>query len=221
MTEEKAAQEGRGVYNEKGVWEENGVKRKGPTRTRYLTKTAILGVVAFVIMTVEFPLPMFAPFLKIDFSDVPAMLAGFALGPSAGVMVEVIKNLLHSFRSETAFIGEAANLLTGILLVVPAAWIYSRGKSKKSAVIGLIAGTFIMAVGMSFANYYVIVPLYQKLLNIPTTAIVAMGSQVNQHIVDLRTLVVFSILPFNIIKGIMVTIVTVLIYKKLSPVLHR
>lgn len=195
--------------------------RREMLQTKNLTKTAVLGVLAFIIMFVEFPLPMFAAFLKIDFSDVPALLAGFAMGPWAGIMVEVIKNFLHLFRSETAFIGEGANLLTGILLVAPAAWIYSMNKSKKTAIIGLLAGTVIMAVGMSIANYYVIVPLYQKLLNFPTQAVVAMGSKVNPHIVDLRTLVVYSILPFNIIKGIILTIVTALIYKRLSPLLHR
>lgn len=213
--EDKENLEGKGVYSR--VYE----KKKGFSKTNYLTKTAILGVLAFVIMTVEFPLPLFAPFLKVDFSDVPALLAGFALGPSAGIMVEVIKNFLHAFRTETAFIGEAANFLTGILLVIPAAWVYSRGKSKRSAIKGLMIGIIIMAIGMSFANYFLIVPLYQKLLNIPTNVIVSLGSQVNPKIVDLRTLVVYSVLPFNIIKGIMIMLVTVLIYKKLSPVLHR
>jgi riboflavin transporter FmnP len=201
--------------------QEETIKKKRISKTNYLTKNAILGVMAFVIMTIEFPLPMFAPFLKMDFSDVPALLAGFAMGPSAGIVVEIIKNFLHCFRTQTAFIGEAANLLTGILLVVPAAWVYSRGKSKKSAVKGLLAGTIIMAAGMSLINYFVVVPLYQKLLNIPTTAIVAMGSQINHRIVDLRTLVAYSILPFNLIKGILLTVITILIYKKLSPVLHR
>lgn len=195
--------------------------RKPAIKTSTLTKIAILGVLSFVIMAIEFPLPIFAAFLKMDFSDVPALLAGFAMGPWAGIMVEVVKNFLHLFRSQTAFIGEAANLVTGILLVVPAALIYSRGKSRKNAVIGLIAGTLIMAAGMSFVNYYVLVPLYQKFLHIPATAIIAAGSKVNPYIVDLKTLVVYSILPFNIVKGILVTLVTVLIYKKLSPVLHR
>ena len=219
--------EGRGVMEPNFIPEnerqggEKSQHQKSISRTNYLTKTAVLGVVAFLIMNFEFPLPVFAPFLKMDFSDVPALLAGFALGPSAGIIVEVIKNFLHGLRTQTAFIGECANLLTGILLVVPAAWIYSRGKSKKTAVIGLLTGTIVMALGMSFINYYVIVPLYQKLLNIPTTAIVAMGSQINPRIVDLRTLVAYSILPFNIFKGIVVTIVTMLIYKKLSPILHR
>lgn len=190
-------------------------------QTKILTKTAVLGVLAFIIMFVEFPMPFFAAFLKIDFSDVPALLAGFAMGPWAGIMVEVIKNFLHLFKSETAFIGEGANLLTGILLVAPAAWIYSVKKSKKTAILGLLVGTVIMALGMSVANYYVIVPLYQKLLNIPTQAVVAMGSKVNPRIVDLKTLVVYSILPFNILKGLILTLVTAVIYKKVSPMLHR
>lgn len=190
-------------------------------QTKILTKTAVLGVLAFIIMFVEFPMPFFAAFLKIDFSDVPALLAGFAMGPWAGIMVEVIKNFLHLFKSETAFIGEGANLLTGILLVAPAAWIYSVKKSKKTAILGLLVGTVIMALGMSVANYYVIVPLYQKLLNIPTQAVVAMGSKVNPRIVDLKTLVVYSILPFNILKGLILTLVTAVIYKKMSPMLHR
>ena len=195
--------------------------KKPVIKTSSLTKTAILGVLSFIIMTVEFPLPVFAPFLKIDFSDVPALLAGFAMGPWSGIMVEVIKNFLHLFRSETAFIGEAANLVTGILLVAPAAFIYSRDKTRKSAVIGLIIGTITMAVGMSLINYFVLIPLFQILLNIPTTALIAAGSQANPYIIDLKTLVVFSILPFNIVKGILITVVTVLVYKKLSPVLHR
>lgn len=190
-------------------------------QTKTLTKTAVLGVLAFIIMALEFPLPMFAAFLKIDFSDVPALLAGFAMGPWAGIMVEVIKNFLHLFKSQTAFIGEGANLLTGILLVAPASWIYSMHKSKKSAITGLLVGTIVMAVGMSIANYYVIVPLYQKLLNFPTEAVVAMGSKVNPHVMDLKTLVVYSILPFNIVKGIILTVVTALIYKRVSPLLHR
>ncbi|MCR4431026.1 MAG: ECF transporter S component [Tepidanaerobacteraceae bacterium] len=190
-------------------------------QTRNMTKIAVLGVLAFIIMFAEFPLPMFAAFLKIDFSDVPALLAGFSMGPWAGIMVEVVKNFLHLFKSQTAFIGEAANLLTGILLVAPASMIYSAHKSKKTAIIGLLAGTVIMAAGMSIANYFCIVPLYQKILNIPTQAVIAMGSQANARIIDLKTLVVYGILPFNIIKGILLTIATALIYKRLSPLLHR
>jgi len=172
-------------------------------------------------MLIETPLPMFAAFLKMDLSDVPALLAGFSMGPGAGLAVELVKNLLHSFRSQTALIGEAANFITGALLVIPAAWIYSLKKTKKNAILGMLAGTIVMSIGMSVANYYVILPLYQIVLNLPLDAIVAMGTQANSYVVDLKTLVIFSMLPFNIIKGIIVTIVTSLVYKKVSPWLHR
>jgi riboflavin transporter FmnP len=196
--------------------------KKSMHQTRVLTKTAVLGVLAFLIMLIEVPLPLFAAFLKLDFSDVPALLAGFAIGPGAGIMVEAIKNILHAiFRNQTAFIGETANFVTGVLLVFPAAWIYSLKKCKKNAIIGMAVGTIVMALGMAAANYYFLVPLYQKVLNIPTDAVVAMGTKVNPRIVDLKTLVVYSIFPFNVLKGIVLTIITTLIYKKLSPILHR
>ena len=143
------------------------------------------------------------------------------MGPGAGLAVELVKNVLHSFRSQTALIGEAANFLTGVLLVVPAAWIYSLKKTRKNAILGMIVGTIVMSIGMSVANYYVIVPLYQTVLNLPIDAVVAMGSQANSYVVDLKTLVIFSMLPFNIIKGIILTIVTTIVYKKVSPWLHR
>lgn len=191
------------------------------SKTGFLTKTAILGVLSFLIMMIETPLPFFAAFLKLDLSDVPALLAGFSMGPGAGLAVELIKNILHSFRSQTALIGEVANFLTGVLLVVPAAWIYSLKKTKTNAILGMIVGTIIMSVGMSVLNFYIILPLYQTILNLPLDAIVAMGTQANSYIVDLKTLVIFSMFPFNIIKGIILTIVTALIYKKVSPLLHR
>lgn len=189
--------------------------------TNIMVKTAILGVVSFVIMLCEFQIPIFALFLKMDLSDIPVLLAGFSMGPLAAIMVATVKNLLHAFITRTAFIGEIANFLTGAFIAVPASLIYEHDRTKKGAVIGMISGTITMAIGMSFFNYYIAVPLYQKILNIPLEAIVSAGTKVTPHIVDLRTLTVYSILPFNILKGIFVTLATSLIYKRLSPWLHR
>lgn len=189
--------------------------------TKILVKTAILGVVAFTIMLCEFQIPIFALFLKMDLSDIPVLLAGFSMGPVAAVMVAAIKNLIHAFITRTAFIGEVANFATGALIAVPASLVYEHNRTKKGAIIGMILGTITMAIGMSFFNYYIAVPLYQKILNIPLNAIVSAGTKVTPHIVDLRTLTVYSILPFNILKGIFVTLATSLIYKKLSPWLHK
>ena len=200
---------------------QRSLKAYSVLKTRFLAKTAILGVLSFLIMLIETPIPLFAAFLKLDLSDVPALLAGFSMGPGAGLAVELVKNVLHSFRSQTALIGEVANFLTGALLVVPAAWIYSLKKTKKNAILGMIVGTIVMSIGMSIANYYVIIPLYQTVLNLPIDAVVAMGTQANPYIVDLKTLVIFSMLPFNILKGIIVTIITSIVYKKVFPWLHR
>lgn len=202
------------VINQKDVQSLRDVKN--------LTKVAVLGVIAFFIMAFEFPLPFFASFLKIDFSDVPALLAGFALGPWAGAGVEVLKNILHAiFKNQTAFIGEAANLLTGILFVVPASYVYWMNKNRNTAIIGMLLGTIVMAVGMSLANYFVFIPLYQKVLNIPMDVIVSLGTKANPKVVDLKTLIVYSILPFNVLKGLMLSLVTLIIYKKISVLLHK
>lgn len=189
---------------------------------RTMAKVSILGSLSFLIMFFEFPLPMFAGFLKMDFSDVPALVGAFVMGPWAGVAIELVKNILHAiFKNQTALIGEAANFLTGSIMVFTAGWIYSTRKSFSRAVIGMAAGVVTMAVLMSFANYYVFIPLYQTVLHIPLDAIVQMGTAANKAIVDLKTLVVYSILPFNIFKGVIVSLITILIYKKVSPLLHQ
>ncbi|KXG76044.1 Riboflavin transporter RibU [Fervidicola ferrireducens] len=200
----------------------NNSKAESLRETRNLTKVAVLGVMAFLLMTyLEFPLPMFPAFLKMDLSDLPALLAGFGMGPWAAVLVEIIKNILHAiFKNQTAFVGEIANFLTGVLFVVPAAVVYAARKTKANAIMGMVLGTLIMAVGMALANYYIFLPLYAKVFNMPLDAIVSMGSSVNGRIVDLKTLVVYSIVPFNILKGAIIMAITLLIYKKISPLLH-
>jgi riboflavin transporter FmnP len=187
-----------------------------------LTKISVLGVIAFIVMYFEFPLPMFVSFLKLDFSDVPTMLGAFALGPWAGIGIQLVKNLLHGIlKSQTAMVGEIANFLTGSLLVFPAAYIYQKKKTLKTAILGMAVGTVTMAVVMSAANYFILVPLYAKIFGIPLDAIIGMGTAVNPRIVDLKTLVVLSVLPFNVLKGIIVSVLTFLLYKKLSPILHK
>jgi len=200
----------------------NNSKAESLRETRNLTKVAVLGVTAFLLMTfLEFPLPMFPTFLKMDLSDLPALLAGFGMGPWAAVLVEVVKNLLHAiFKNQTAFVGEIANFLTGVLYVVPASLVYAARKTKANAVIGMILGTISMALGMALANYYIFLPLYAKIFNMPLEAIVSMGSSVNSRVVDLKTLVVYSIIPFNVLKGVLIMAITLLIYKKVSPLLH-
>lgn len=184
-------------------------------------KITLLGVMAFIIMFLELPLPMFPEFLKVDISDVPALIAGFALGPVAGVLVELLKNVLHLFRTSTAGVGEIANFLIGIAIVIPSSIIYRRDKSRKSAIKGLFVGVICMAIMGAIANYFILIPFYEKAMGFPVEAIVGMSAAVNGAIKDLPTLILYAIVPFNIIKGIVVSAVTIMLYKYVSPFLQK
>jgi riboflavin transporter FmnP len=172
-------------------------------------------------MYLEFSVPLFPAFLKFDLSDVPALLGGFALGPLAGTVIELIKNLLFLFikGTTTGGVGELANFVIGTAWVVPAAIIYRKNKTKKNAIKALVAGAVSMVVAAALLNYFVMLPLYAKIM--PIEAIIAMGSAVNPNIVSFETLVLFGITPFNIFKTSIVSVVTALMYKKVSPVLHK
>lgn len=184
-------------------------------------KITLMGALAFIIMFLELPLPMFPDFLKIDISDVPALIAGFALGPVAGVLVELLKNALHLFRTSTSGVGELANFLVGSALVVPAALVYNRNKSRKSAIIGLLIGIISMAVMGAIANYFILIPFYEKAMGFPVDAIVGLGAAVNGAIKDLPTFILYAIVPFNLLKGVIVSALTVGLYKYVSPLLHK
>jgi len=192
-------------------------------RTKWLVKVGMLSAVAFLLQLLEFPLGIFPAFLQIDFSDVPALLAGFSLGPAAGVAVELIKNILHLIlkNSGTGGVGELANFLIGSAIVIPAALVYKRKHTRKMAIYGLVTGTLVMTLVGVLANLYILIPFYSTAFGMPIEAIVAMGTEVNSAVVDLQTLVLYGIVPFNLLKGVIVSLVTVLIYKRLSPILHR
>lgn len=187
-----------------------------------MIKISLLSVMAFIIMFFEVPLPIFPNFLKIDLSDLPALLGSFALGPIAGISIEFFKNILHIvFKgTQTGFVGELANFAVGSFLVGTAGMIYKIKKSKKTAILGLIAGTLVMSAAASILNYAVLLPLYAVAYKAPIDAFVAMGSAINPNIDSVKDLVMLSIFPFNIIKGIIVSFITVPIYKSVSPFLH-
>ncbi|MBN2899507.1 MAG: ECF transporter S component [Clostridia bacterium] len=182
-----------------------------------MTKVSILSVIAFIIMFIEAPVFVFPGFLKIDLSDVPALVAGFALGPAAGVAVELLKNLLHLLRTSTGGVGEVANFVIGAALVVPAAVSYQKRKDRSGALVGLGVGILAMSIVGALANYYVLLPFYQNFM--PLDAIIGMSAQANSAIVDIKTLIIYGIMPFNIFKGLVVAIITMLLYKKISPLL--
>lgn len=184
---------------------------------RKLLKISLLGVFSGILMFLEFPTFIFPVFLKMDFSDLPAIIGAFAMGPLAGVLIELIKNVIHGlFASSTVLIGELANFVVGTIFVATAGLIYKYNKTKKRAYVSLSIGVIAMSVGATIFNYYLFIPLYEKFLGVKIESLINLSSRFNNLIVDLKTLVFFTIFPFNFLKGIIISIITIIIYKKLS-----
>lgn len=195
--------------------------KRGYVKT--LTKISVLSAVAAVLMLIEFPL-FFAPeFYKLDLSEVAVLIGGFALGPVPAIFIELIKVLLNFALNGTVTggVGEAANFIIGCSFVLPASIVYHKNKSMKAAIIGLFAGILMMTVIGALANYFVLLPVYAKVFGMPVQVFIDMGNALNKSIVDLKSFVLFAVVPFNIVKGIIVSAVTILIYKRISPVLHK
>ena len=194
---------------------------KTKNHIRELTVTAMLAAVATVLMFLDFSLPMFIPgFVKMDVSELPALLASFSLGPVYGVAVCLIKNLLNLiFHGSTGGIGELCNFLLGAAFVATAGLIYRRSKSRKTAVIGCLVGAAVMAVVSVPVNYFISYPVYAKIFG-GIDAIRAAYQAINPNVDGLlQCLVVFN-LPFTFVKGLLDSVLCFLIYKPLSPILH-
>lgn len=186
--------------------------------TTSMVKIALLSVIAYILMLVELPIPFFPAFLKIDLSDIPALIGSFALGPLAGIVIQLIKNLLHLItKTSTGGVGELANFIVGASLVIPAGIMYARSKKRTTALFGMLLGTILMGIVGAFANYYILIPFYAKMM--PIDQIIAWSASANGAITDLRSLIIYAIVPFNLLKGASISIVTILIYKKISPLL--
>jgi len=170
-----------------------------------MTKIAMLSVIAYVIMFIEFPLPLFPPFLKLDFSDLPALIGAFAMGPMAGIIIEALKNILHFItKTTTGGVGEFANFLVGSALIIPAGILYIKSKTKKTAVYGVILGIILMSVVGAIANYYILLPFYAKMM--PIDQIIAWSAAANGAITDVKTLILYAVIPFNLLKGVIVSV---------------
>ena len=199
------------------------MNKKKRIKTRDITIIGMLGAIATVLMLFEIPLPFAPSFYEIDFSEVPILVGSFALGPFAGVLIEFVKIVLNLVinGSATAGVGEFANFIIGISFCVPAGIIYRHKKSKKSAMVGLVVGTVFMAALGCFVNAYILLPTYAKAFQMPIDGLVAMGTAVNANITNLMSFVVFAVLPFNLLKGVLDSIIVILIYKKISPILKK
>ena len=193
-------------------------------RTHKLTVTAMLSAVAFILMFIEFPIPALIPsFVKLDISDLPELLAAFSLGPVYGVAVTFLKNLLHIVFKGTssAYVGELCNFLLGAVFSLVAGFIYQRKKSRKSALIGAIIGAALMAIISVPLNYFVVYPAYVVCYGMPLEAIIGMYQAILPSADSLiKCLTIFN-MPFTFCKGMLDVLLCFLIYKPLSPLLHK
>ena len=195
---------------------------KSKTSIRYMARVAVLTAIASVLMLLEFPL-WFAPgFYKLDVSEAVILMGGFALGPGAAILIEFLKNLINILLNgtTTAYIGELANFITGCSFVVPAALIYKYHKNKKGALISMITGSLSLALIGSLLNYFVLIPAFSRFYNLPIENIIGMGGAVNPLVSDLKSLVVCAVAPFNLVKGIICSVLAMLLYKRVSKILH-
>ncbi|MBC8631791.1 ECF transporter S component [[Eubacterium] tenue] len=197
------------------------IKKQRLISTNTMTKVAILSAISYILMFISLPIPgIFPDFLKIDISDVPAIFGGMSLGPVAGFIIVFIKNLFQAMTaSTTAWIGEIANFLIGGSYVVIVSLIYRHKKDIKDLLIGFILGTIVMIIVGCLTNYYMLLPFYAKVM--PMETIISMGSIINPRITDLGSFVIWMIAPFNLVKAVLMSLITLPLYKKMEVILKK
>ncbi len=200
-------------------------KRNGDTEriltTRKLVVIGVFSAISFILYLLELPVFFAAPFYKMDFSELPALIGAYAFGPVTGVLIEFIKILLKlcTKGTSTAFVGDLANFCVGCSFILPASILYHFKKSRKMALISCLVGTLCMTIFGSLFNAVYLLPTFAVLYGMPMDSLIAMGTAVNASITDLTTFVVLSVAPMNLMKGTLISVITVLVYKKLSPIL--
>ena len=183
-----------------------------------LTRCGLLAAMAVILYYIEIPV---VAFNKLDLSTLPAILAGFAMGPVQGIAVVVIKNLVHMLGTSTAGVGEMADILMSCAFVVPASLIYRSRKTRTGALKAMLAGAAMMIVAAVLVNYFILIPAYQVLMNLPLEVIIGMGQKVFGFIDSTLKLVIFITAPFNLLKAAVLSGTTYLLYKRVSPLLHQ
>ena len=206
------------------LFERFRMQNKKPfSSTHYIAYTAMFASLAGVLMLLEIPLFFAPPFYKIDLSEIPVLICTFYLGPVAGVAAELVKILVKLVLkgTSTAFVGDFANFAVGCSFVLPASVVYHAKPGKKTALLGMGVGTVIMTVFGSAFNAVYLLPKFAALYGMPMEVIIGMGTKVNSAITSVSTLVLFAVVPFNLLKGVVVSALTFVLYKRISPLLHR
>lgn len=184
---------------------------------RKLAVTAVMGAVAAVLMFISFSVPVMPGFIKLDLSELPALIASFALGPMSGVAVCLIKNLINVPFTSTSGVGEFCNFLLGAAFVLPAGLLYKKINGRKGALIGSFVGATAMAVLSLPINYFVTYPFYSVFM--PMDVIISLYQAINPAVENLFQALLWFNVPFTFVKGLLSVAITFVIYKKISPVL--
>ena len=197
----------------------NKVNSSSMIRTKDMTKVGMLSVIAFILMYFQLPITFVAPpFMKLDISDLPVLMGAFTMGPVFGIIIAALKNIMHIIfkGTMTAGIGELSNFLISSTFAFVSAYFYRKHRTYKGAIISLTLGVLAMTFLAMLSNYFVVFPLYAKVM--PTDAIIEMGSAITPRITGLFSMMIYSVLPFNLIKGFTTSAVMMLVYKKISPI---
>ncbi len=184
------------------------------SRTKRITYSAMFAAIATVVMFFEFPLPFCPPFLKVDLSGAVSLLAAFMFGPASAVLITMVKDIIHAFSSSTGCVGELGDFLMTSAFCVVASLLYRKHHTKKGAVLGMAWGTGAMTLVSCFTNRYMLIPFFAKVM--PIEAILSACAKVNPLIGSVDTYVLFGVIPFNLVKGLILSIITFLLYKRLS-----
>ena len=207
------------AVKKKNSFKPKSVLSKPVITTRMLVSIALCSAIAYVLMLIEIAIPIVPSFVKFDFSDLPALICAFTFGPLAGVFVELIKNLLHLLTTHTMGVGELSNFILGYCLVIPAGIIYKKNRTRKGALIGMLVGTLCFAAMGFFSNYFIVFPFYINAMGFPMDAIIEMGTKISPILDSELKLIALCITPYNIFKGVIISILTFLLYKRLKPIL--
>ena len=192
-------------------------KRTSIQNVRILTMTAVLSAISFVLAFFEFPVPLSPSFARMDLSDLPALIGAFAYGPISGILIELVKNALQFLTSSTGGIGELANFIMGSSFVVTAGLIYKLHKTKRTALIACLVASVVMGITAAIVNYFILLPVFEAFM--PLDQLISSFGEFIPFIKTKLDVVLFNAFPFNLLKGIGISIVTMLLYKRLTPIL--
>lgn len=195
----------------------NIISKPSLRNVRTITIIAVLSAISFVLAFIEFPVPLSPSFARMDLSDLPALIGAFAYGPLSGLCIELVKNVLQLFTTSTGGIGELANFIMGASFVVSAGSIYQFHKTKKMALVACLIGSVIMGITAAVVNYYILLPLFESFM--PLDQLIATFEEFIPFIHSKLDIVIYNAFPFNLLKGIVISIVTFILYKRLTPVL--